>query len=93
MGDNIFLKKEELNFPVSYVLKAIFDNMESKENHIRNLKFLFQKLGITYNEFSSKMSSNKKYISFSVGIKVDTREIFDKLYIELRKLPHIKYAL
>ena len=86
-------KKEQVEFPVSFTLKAILDNSIPEDTHLKELKSLLLKLGIVYKEFSSKLSSNGKYISISVGVKVDDRKTFDKLYIELKKVQGIKYAL
>ena len=84
---------EQVEFPVSFTLKAILDNSIPEDTHLKELKFLLLKLGIVYKKFSSKLSSNGKYISISVGVKVDDRKTFDKLYIELKKVQGIKYAL
>lgn len=93
MGNNGQSNKQEIKFPVSFALKAILDNSIAEENHIKELKSILLKLGIAYKNFSSKLSSNGKYISISVGVKVDDRKSFDGLYVELKKTPGIKYAL
>lgn len=93
MSTNRQSNNKEIKFPVSYTLKAILDNSIAEESHTKELKSILLKLGVAYKSFSSKLSSNGKYISISVGIKVDDRKIFDSLYIELKKIPGIKYAL
>ena len=93
MSDNGKATNPEINFPVSFTLKAIMDNLIAEENHQKELKSVLVKLGIDYTSFSSKLSSNEKYISISVGVKVNDRQMFDSLYLELKKVPGIKYAL
>lgn len=93
MSDNGFSKQEQIKFPVRFVLKAFFDNSIPEKEHIINLKNLFLKLGVEYKSFSSKLSSNGKYISISVGVKVDDNKIFQKIYEELKQIPGIKYAI
>lgn len=93
MSNNGLADNQEINFPVSFTLKAIFDNSIAEEMHKKELKSLLLRLGIAYKSFSSKLSSNEKYISISVGVKVDDRVTFDKLYVELKNIPGIKYAL
>jgi len=93
MGNNGHSVNKEIKFPVSYTLKVILENSIAEKNHLKELKSVLLKLGVEYKSFSSRLSSNKKYISFSVGIKVDDRQTFDSLYIELKKIPGIKYAL
>ncbi len=93
MSVNGIPKKEQIEFPVSYVLKAIIDNSLPKEESIKNLKSLFLKLGVAYQSFSSKLSSNGKYISFSVKIRVEDKSTFESLYVGLKSVPGIKYAL
>ncbi len=86
-------ENQKIEFPVSFVLKAIMDNSISEDEHKSKLKSVFLKLEIVYKSFSSKLSTNGKYISISVTVKVDDRKTFDELYIELKKIPGIKYAL
>lgn len=93
MSDNGKAAIQEIKFPVSFILKAIFDNSIAEEKHIENLKSLLLRIEVSYKKFSSKLSSNGKYISISVGVKVNDRQSFDSLYIELKKIPGIKYAL
>lgn len=86
-------KQENIKFPVSFQLKAIFDNSISSDQHINNLKKLLLKLNIEFHQFTSKLSSNSKYISISVAVKIDDKKTFDELYTELKLMPAIKYAL
>jgi len=93
MGNNGHSDNKEIKFPVSYTLKVILENSIDEKNHLKELKSVLLKLGVEYKSFSSRLSSNKKYISISVGIKVDDRTTFDSLYMELKKIPGIKYAI
>ena len=86
-------KPQKIKFPIKYTLKAIFDNSIDKKEHTQHLENMFAKLKIEYGRFSDTLSSNGKYISISVPVKVVNRDTFDKLYEELRKIPGIKYAL
>lgn len=86
-------KQKIIKFPVRFQLKAIFDNSISSDQHINNLKKVLLKLSIEFYQFTSKLSSNAKYISISVPVKIDNQKAFDQLYTELILIPAIKYAL
>lgn len=86
-------KPDTIKFPVKFQLKAIFDNTIPKDDHIYQLKLLLKNLKIKHGIFSDKLSSNGKYISIGVPVEVKTKKIFDQLYIDLKQIPGIKYAL
>ena len=86
-------KQENIKFPVRFQLKAIFDNSIASDEHINNLKKVLLKLSVEFHQFTSKLSSNAKYISISVPVKIDDKKTFDQLYSELKLIPAIKYAL
>lgn len=83
----------KIKFPTQFKLKVIFNNSIATDTHINNLKKVLLKLQIEYHQFTSKLSSNGKYISISVPVKIDNKETFNQLYIELKEIPGIKYAL
>jgi putative lipoic acid-binding regulatory protein len=93
MGNNGLEKKQKIEFPVSYGLKVIMDNSKAKDEHIDNIKYVLLKLEISFKEFSHKLSSNGKYISFTVMVMIKNEQMFKALYLGLQKLPGIKYAM
>jgi putative lipoic acid-binding regulatory protein len=93
MSDNGIERRPKIEFPLSYNLKVIMSNGISQDEHIGNIKYVLLKLKISFKEFSHKLSSNEKYISFTVMIRIENEQMFKALYLELQKLPEIKYAM
>ncbi len=86
-------ENQKVKYPVSFNLKTIMDNSIPKGEHEKNIKSLLLKLGITYKTFSSKLSSNRKYISLTVNVRIEDEKTFGALYEGLKNIPGVKYAL
>ncbi len=84
---------EELQFPVTYRLKAVLSASQSdKENRIQ-LTGVFEELGIGYLYHSKNRSSKGTYVSFTYEITLNDRETMNRLYTQLKKIDNLKFAL
>ena len=88
-----FTSEGQLDFPLSYVLKVIFSESEKALEHTSALEDLLDNLSIPRKESTSRSSGRGRYISISIPVDIETREIFDKLYDELKSLPSVKCAI
>ncbi|MDP2722638.1 MAG: DUF493 family protein [Bacteroidales bacterium] len=86
-------KKEELHFPVSYVLKAVFDVQADDIINKKGLEELFVQLGIRHSFEGVKISSKGTYKSYSYQVTLNSKAVMEKLYSELKSLPGLKTAL
>jgi putative lipoic acid-binding regulatory protein len=87
------LPKEEINFPVSYELKAIFIEPSAQEMHKANLAKTFDALQVEYKLEDQKLSKKGNYISFTYAVHLDNHEQMTKLYEALKKIDGLKFAL
>ncbi len=92
MSNNIFEGKE-IQFPVIYDLKVVLDTKRTEDENKRNIEAALSQTGLSYQEFSTKVSSKGSYVSYSVSLLVPTKDKFEELYNRVHLLPGIKYAL
>jgi putative lipoic acid-binding regulatory protein len=85
--------KETVNYPVTFDLKAIIEASIPREESIKSMEVLFAKYKVPFKDWREKPSSGNKYISFTVSVEVESKEILDNLYADLKKLPGLKFAL
>ncbi|MFA5418331.1 MAG: DUF493 family protein [Bacteroidales bacterium] len=86
-------QKEELRFPVSYVLKAVFDVQADDVINKKGLEALFAQLDIRHSFEGVKISSKGTYKSYSYQVTLHSKAMMEKLYSELKSLPGLKTAL
>lgn len=95
--------KPKMEFPVSFDLKVIME-MKSKpgeneeppvilEENRKTLLCILNGLSIPHQEWRTRFSSERNYVSFSVGIILESQEKMDRLYEEMRKVPSIRFAV
>jgi putative lipoic acid-binding regulatory protein len=84
---------KEIEFPVSYQLKAVMVGTENDDDNKEKLVTLFKKLEIPYQYHDKKISSKGSYTSFTYIVTIDNREQMDKLYAELKKIKELKFAV
>jgi len=86
-------KNEKLKFPVDYKLKVIMDATINDDENKATLTGIFNRLGIENKNWSSRLSREGSYISFSVMVTLNNQTVFDNLYHELKNVPAIKWAV
>ena len=90
--ENVF-GDEEIKFPVNYDLKVILDNTGNKKLHQDAIEGILKKNKVSFANWRSKLSSNDKYISFTVNVNIHSHDQMRKLYEGLKTLKGIKLAL
>jgi len=91
--DVLGLSKEEINFPLSYQLKAIFVHPEQEELHKTRLVETFDSLKIQHQLKDNKLSKKGNYISFTYEVHLENKEQMNRLYDALKKIEGLKFAL
>ena len=84
---------EKLQFPIDVNLKVVTGSENSVEKTKEYLIEIFNKLKIPYDEWSVRPSSKGKYISITVIIKIETAEIMDEMYEEIKSIPGVLMAM
>lgn len=91
MSDNI--RNEQIQFPISYVLKVFFQVTSPEDRHITSLEAVLTEMGISHERPSVRNSGKGRYISVSVPVKVEDRSTYEKLYRRLQALEGVKCAI
>ena len=95
--------KPKIDFPVNIDLKIIMEmtnkpgeNAEPPEILEENRKTILRildGLSIEHQEWRTRFSSERKYVSFSVSVILESQEKMDRLYEEMKKVPSIRFAV
>lgn len=87
------MKKETLEFPQSFTIKLIVENVLTDRENKKNIETVLLSENIQGTDWSTKLSKEGKYLSYNVGIKIDDKDQMDRLYLKIKDIPHIKYAI
>ncbi len=85
--------KTEVEYPVNYDLKVIFETAEALEIQQRNLELVIEDAGVPHKFIGSRPSSKGKYVSLTVNVTLQSNEQLQYLYQRLKLLPGIKFAV
>ena len=92
-GQDKIFGDEEVKFPVNYDLKVILDNTGEKATLQEAIKIVLQDNKVSFSNWRSKLSSNDKYISFTVNVNIYSHDQMTGLYEGLKSIVGIKLAL
>ncbi len=84
---------KEIEFPVSFNLKAVMEGTTSDMENKSALEGLFFELHIPYTFKDQKLSSKGTYMSFTYQISLQNREEMNQLYQRLQLIKGLKFAL
>ncbi len=87
------MKKEALEFPQSFTIKLIVDNILTDRENKKNIEAVLMSENIKGTDWSYKLSKEGKYVSYNVGISVIDKNQMERLYSKIKNIPHIKYAI
>lgn len=87
------LKGQEIEFPVSYQLKAVMLATENDDDNKEKLAKVFTDLDITNKYLDKKVSSKGAYVSFTYEITLESKAQMDKLYEQLKTIKELKFAV
>ncbi len=87
------LKDKKIEFPATFELKAVMVEVGDSVGNKNKLVTVFRKLQIKYRFVADKVSSKGTYVSYSYSITLDSKEQMDKLYVDLKDVEGLKFAL
>jgi putative lipoic acid-binding regulatory protein len=85
--------RQSVNYPVKFDLKVIIDASIKPKDSISAMEGLFKKYKVPFSDWRQKSSSGGKYISYTVSVDIDSQEMLEKLYTEMKQVPGLKFAL
>ena len=86
-------QNDQIQFPVSYVLKVFFEVAAAGDRHLSDLDAVLTEMGISHQASSSTASGKGKYVSVATPVTVKDRETYEKLYKRLQGLDGVKCAI
>jgi len=87
------LEGKEIEFPVTFHLKAVMTGTENDDDNKQKLVDVFTRNDIDYRYHDKKVSSKGSYVSFTYEVTLTSREQMKLLYDDLRKIKEIKFAV
>lgn len=87
------MDKAEIEFPVTFQLKAVLDTTSTDEQNKEKLSHVFTNLKIKNNYVNSKTSSKGTYISYHYQVTLISKLQLETLYDNLKSVPGLKFAL
>lgn len=87
------IKNAEIEFPVTFELKAVLDASVSDNDNMKNLTDVFDKLKISNSYIGNKKSSKGTYVSYNYKVTLQNKPQLEKLYSDLKNVPGLKFAL
>ena len=84
---------KEIEFPVTYQLKAVMIGTENDDDNKQKLVTIFLKRNIEYRYLNKKVSSKGSYVSLSYQVTLTSREQMNMLYADLKKIKELKFAV
>ncbi len=89
----IQMNNQELQFPVTYQLKAVMTASLSDTENKQQLITVFNRLNIEYFYQSQNKSSKGAYVSFTYEVTLNDRQAMNRLYALLKEIENLKFAL
>ncbi|MCK9271504.1 MAG: DUF493 domain-containing protein [Bacteroidales bacterium] len=101
MKNNIFnsdsptdlFNQKEIEYPVNYDLKVIFETAGAFDILKRNLELVIEDAGVPHKFIGSRHSNKGKYVSLTVNVIIRDSDQLQYLYQRLKLLPGIKFAV
>lgn len=85
--------RESVKYPVKFDLKAIIDASIKAEHSIAAMEDIFNKYAVPFSNWRQKESSGGKYISYTVSVNVNSQQILEDVYTDLKKIKGLKFAI
>jgi putative lipoic acid-binding regulatory protein len=86
-------KGQEIEFPVSFQLKAVLTGTSTDEVNKEKLEKVFAEHKVKFKFVSSKASSKGAYTSYTYQVDLENRAQMDSMYDGLKKIEELKFAL
>jgi len=92
-SENDSFKGQQIEFPVSYVLKVIVDTNSCGTAPESEIVEILKGLDLRFGKFSSKASNKNNFVSYSIPVTLQFAEQMQLMYEKLKSLPGIKLAI
>ncbi len=90
---NKAIENAKMKFPVTFQLKAVMDSASTDNENQAKLSFVLENLKIKNKYISNNKSSKGNYISYNYQVTLINKLQLETLYIDLKKVPGLKFAL
>jgi putative lipoic acid-binding regulatory protein len=84
---------QKIEYPVSFELKIVFENMLTEERLKQNSEQVFTENKVSFKYLSSKSSSSGNYLSMTYRVRLESQNQLNMLYEALKSLPGLKFAI
>lgn len=84
---------KEIEFPVTFQLKAVMTGTENDEGNKEKLEKVFANLQISFSYNDKKISSKGSYTSYTYVVTLNDRQQMLKLYDDLKSIKELKFAV
>lgn len=84
---------EKIQYPVIFDLKVIMDNKRDDTENMAMIESLLKESDIPYKDFRKKKSSKGTYTSYTVNVTMNSQQILEKFYKDLKDLEGVIYAV
>ncbi len=86
-------RDEKLEFPISFHIKIIMENIDSIEDNERVLKIVLESNNIPHSDWSHKKSREQSYISFSAFVTISSKDEMIYIYNKIKEVPGVKMVI
>jgi putative lipoic acid-binding regulatory protein len=86
-------KGKEIEFPVTYQIKAVMTGSANDEENKGKLEEVFKEQEVDNQYLNKKMSSKGAYTSYTYQVTLNDRVQMDKLYAALKEIKELKFAI
>ena len=87
------LHSHDIEFPVTYHLKAVMDGTEDDDQNKLKLTEVFHKLDINYRYHDKRVSAKGNYVSYTYEVTLEQKSQMDRLYADLKEIKELKFAV
>ncbi len=86
-------KGKEIEFPVSFILKAVMNAGSSDKVNKDNIEKVLNNLKISNSFTDSKQSSKGTYTSYHYKVNIESKQQLETMYESLKNVEGLKFAL
>ena len=86
-------RDKEIEFPVTYELKAVMVMEEGADENRKRLEAVFTKQKVEHHFISDKMSSKATYIIYTYSVTLSSKVQMEEMYADLKNVEGLKFAL
>jgi hypothetical protein len=84
---------QEVEYPVSFEMKVIVDAKLPEAETRKQLANVYDTTSVPHKIIHHRLSKEGKYISFTIAVTIDSKEILELLYERLKGISGMKMAI